>query len=120
MKLLNVMLLSALSACIEAGLVHGRCQTLPSGQSPGHVSNVSITSSGKERSFLVFIPPGYSKDQPTPAILSYHGGVRDAEDQLHLDQLTSPDFNPGSLVIYPQGIQVRSRYKVTQRLQNIY
>ncbi|KAF5718668.1 carbohydrate esterase family 1 [Fusarium globosum] len=105
MKLFNVMLLSALSAWIEAGPVPGRCQALPSGQSPGHVSNVSITSSGKERSFLVFIPPGYSKDQPTPAILSYHGGVRDAEDQLHLDQLTSADFNPGSLVIYPQGIQ---------------
>ncbi|KAJ5669036.1 hypothetical protein N7462_010106 [Penicillium macrosclerotiorum] len=41
---------------------------------------------------------------PTPVIFSYHGGVRTAEDELKLDQLTNPEFNDKAIVVYPQGI----------------
>lgn len=81
---------------------------LPSGQAIGSTSNVSITSTGLERSYLIFIPPEYSSDTKTPVIFSYHGGDRTAEDQLKLDGLTSPEFNTHALVVYPQGINVGS------------
>jgi poly(3-hydroxybutyrate) depolymerase len=79
---------------------------LPSGQALGAVSNVTITSGGVQRSYLIFIPPGYNSFIPTPIIFSYHGGVRNASDQLELDQFTNPYFNTVSLVVYPQGINV--------------
>ncbi|KUJ13908.1 carbohydrate esterase family 1 protein [Mollisia scopiformis] len=87
--------LSAYAGCGKA---------LPKGQSNGGVSNVTITSDGVERYYLVFVPPTYNPFIPTPLILSYHGGVRTALDQLQLDELTNPEFNTVSMVVYPQGI----------------
>lgn len=84
----------------------GCLKGLPKGQTVGSVANVTITSGGLSRFFLVSIPPTYKADVPTPAILSYHGGQRTAESQLQLDQLTNPEFNTDSFVIYPQGINV--------------
>lgn len=81
-------------------------KALPPGQSYGAVSNVTVQSGGQDRSYLVSIPPSYNADILTPVILSYHGGNRDAEDQLKLDELTNLEFNIVSFVIYPQGINV--------------
>jgi poly(3-hydroxybutyrate) depolymerase len=80
---------------------------LPKGQAVSAVSNVTISSGGYERYYLISIPPTYNAFTPTPLILSYHGGVRTALDQLQLDQLTNPYFNTVSMVIYPQGINVQ-------------
>ncbi|OKL60968.1 hypothetical protein UA08_03692 [Talaromyces atroroseus] len=77
---------------------------LPPGQFTGSVSNITIISSGSERSYLVFVPPHYSPCVAKPIIFSYHGGDRTAEDQLKLDQLTNPEFNKNAFVVYPQGI----------------
>jgi poly(3-hydroxybutyrate) depolymerase len=81
-------------------------KSLPSGQVVGTVSNVTISSGGFQRSYLISIPPTYNAYIPTPLILSYHGGVRTALQQLQLDQLTNPEFNTVSMVVYPQGINV--------------
>lgn len=105
--LLKVPLLSTLvGACAVPINLKGCQQPLPSGQSAGKVSNITITSSGQDRSFLLFVPPNYRPDTQTSVILSYHGGNRDAESQLELDELTEPQFNSDSFVIYPQGINV--------------
>lgn len=85
---------------------NGCGKNLPSGQTRGSTSNVTITSSELERSYLIFIPSDYSTRVETPVIFSYHGGDRTAEDQLELDLLTSPEFNTHALVVYPQGINV--------------
>ncbi|TWU77765.1 hypothetical protein ED733_008655 [Metarhizium rileyi] len=79
-------------------------KSLPKGQSAGKVSSINITSSGERRTFLLSLPPKYHPDTPAPVILSYHGNSRDAEYQLGLDRLTSPEFNSAAVVIYPQGI----------------
>jgi poly(3-hydroxybutyrate) depolymerase len=80
---------------------------LPHGQELGATTNVSIISGGLERSYLVFIPPLYNEWALTPVIFSYHGGTKTAEDQLELDLFTSTTFNNNSIVIYPQGVNVR-------------
>ncbi|RFU28501.1 hypothetical protein B7463_g7842, partial [Scytalidium lignicola] len=89
---------------ISIPILAGCGKSLPKGQAIGTVSNVTITSSGIERSYLISIPPSYNAYLPTSIILSYHGGTRTAEDQLKLDQLTNPEFNTEHLVVYPQGI----------------
>jgi len=106
------------AACFQAAASHqntrnigslafaGCGKSLPQGQALETVSNVSISSGGFQRSYLIFIPPKYDEFIPTPLILSYHGGVRNATDQLKLDQLTSSEFNTQSIVVYPQGINV--------------
>lgn len=81
-------------------------KNVPSGQAIGSVSNVSITSGGYQRSYLIYVAPTYNKFVPASVILSYHGGNRNATSQLELDLLTNSEFNTQSFVIYPQGIGV--------------
>jgi poly(3-hydroxybutyrate) depolymerase len=90
------------SACSCSPWNHNSCIFL------GNLPLFSITSGGFTRSYLVFIPPTYNPYVPTPLILSYHGGVRTALSQLELDDLTNPNFNTVSMVVYPQGINVSS------------
>lgn len=86
--------------------LEGCLKSLPSGQEVGKVANITITSGGLSRYYLISIPPTYQTGFPTPAILSYHGGNRTPESQLELDQLTNPNFNTHMFVIYPQGFNV--------------
>ena len=79
---------------------------LPAGEAAGNTYNHTIVSDGVTRSYLVFIPPTYSIWEPHPLIMSYHGGLNTAEDQLKLDLFTSPYINNDSMVVYPQGIDV--------------
>lgn len=98
-------LLSVVTASPCATQTSNGCgKTLPDGQTRGGVTSVNITSNGLERNYLVFVPPTYNKDKPTQLILSYHGGTKTALQQLQLDDLTSPEFNTDSFVIYPQGV----------------
>ncbi|CAK7236096.1 hypothetical protein SCUCBS95973_009490 [Sporothrix curviconia] len=98
-------MLSAASASPCAAKSSDGCgKPLPAGQTRGGVASVNITSGSLERSFLVFVPPTYKPGHPTQVILSYHGGTKTALQQLQLDNLTSPEFNTQSMVVYPQGI----------------
>lgn len=81
-------------------------KSLPPGQSCGGTYNVSIASGDLDRSYLINIPPRYYSGKAAPVILSYHGGTRNATEQLQLDQFTNPEFNDFAITVYPQGINV--------------
>jgi poly(3-hydroxybutyrate) depolymerase len=81
-------------------------------QSVGTVEDHTISVGGTERSYLLFLPQNYAALQTGSAklrslILSFHGGGRDAQRQLQLDHLSDPFFNTKTIVVYPQGINVR-------------
>lgn len=96
-----------LKVALLAGLAEALVTTkLPNAKAVGSVTNVTITSGGLSRYYLISIPSTYNANVATPAILSYHGGTQTAEIQLQLDQLTNPEFNTNSIVIYPQGVDV--------------
>ncbi|RDW61598.1 carbohydrate esterase family 1 protein [Coleophoma crateriformis] len=81
------------------------CQKpLPQGQKLGGIYNLSVLTSGLDRSYLISIPPCYTSRPATPVILSYHGGTRNASYQLELDKFTNPEFNRLAIVVYPQGL----------------
>lgn len=82
-------------------------KSLPRGIAVGQTTNVSIQSSGIKRSFLINIPETYESKVLSPVILSFHGGERNASQQLELDLLFLPEFNTmGAILVYPQGIDV--------------
>ncbi|OZJ02474.1 hypothetical protein BZG36_05137 [Bifiguratus adelaidae] len=85
--------------------ISGRCsKPLPRGQIEGNVYNITITSSGIQRNFLVSVPPCYYTQGAVPLILSFHGGTQTSEQQLQLDQFANPNFNMHTMVAYPQGL----------------
>ncbi|KAG0650389.1 Esterase A [Hyphodiscus hymeniophilus] len=77
---------------------------LPLIQAVGETTNVTILSSGINRTYLICIPPKYDGQTLTPVIFSFHGGSRNASQQQELSQFSNPDFNDFAISIYPQGI----------------
>lgn len=71
-----------------------------------HYTNVSITSLGIDRYYLLTLPPGLDVITPTPVIFSFHGGNRTAEDQYRLSRMSDTSFNDFAIAAYPNGINV--------------
>lgn len=81
-------------------------KAIPSDITIGQPKNISITSSDVHRSYLIVVPPLYTSQPSTPVIFSFHGGHRNASQQLALDQISNPEFNDFAITIYPQGVKV--------------
>lgn len=71
---------------------------------------MTTNSSGGERNYLLHIPNDYHINVAAPLIFSFHGGAKTASDQEELDGLTNSTFNNNSIVVYPQGLHVRTEY----------
>ncbi|KAF7959413.1 hypothetical protein EAE96_001033 [Botrytis aclada] len=80
-------------------------KAIPSDITIGQPKNISITSSDVHRSYLIVVPPLFTSQSSTPVIFSFHGGHRNASQQLALDQMTNPEFNNFAITIYPQGVK---------------
>ena len=102
-KMRAILMFTALAAASPCRPANG-CSTH---HDTNKVTNVSITSNGLDRSYLIWVPNSYKPGTQSSVILSYHGGTKTAEDQLQLDKLTDPFFKTSSIVVYPQGINVR-------------
>lgn len=87
-------------------LVSAAAKTLPQGQSIGATTNVTIQSSGIDRTYLISIPPKFDAGDLTPVIFSFHGGEENATEQQELSQFSNSEFNDFAIAIYPQGINV--------------
>ncbi|KAM3513224.1 hypothetical protein MY11210_003090 [Beauveria gryllotalpidicola] len=73
------------------------------GASPS-TSNIVITSNNQDRSFLLWMSAEYDPKSPASVLLSFHGGGRNATDQLQLDGFTTAGANATPIVAYPQGL----------------
>lgn len=89
-----------------ATLGHAVHKPLPPGQAIGETTNVTIVSSGINRTYLISIPPKYDCETITPVIFSFHGGNRNASQQQELSQFSNPEFNDFAIAVYPLGIGV--------------
>lgn len=94
---------------VRATLTNNGCgRPLPTLLEPGGVANFSINSSAStqppsEREYHVYIPLNYKIDIPTPLIFSFHGRSQNMMEQEYQSGLSRDHFNPGSILVYPQG-----------------
>src|ERR1039458_2964053 len=72
--------------------------------------NVTITSNGIDRWYLLTLPSDFNASSATPVIFSFHGGDENATEQMGLSQMSNPEFNDFAIAIYPQGINVRTSF----------
>ena len=97
---------AVLALPLLATLASAVCKPLPPGQSIGQTTNVTIESSGINRTYLISIPPAFDCEGFTPIIFSFHGANRNASQQQELSQMSNPEFNNFALAVYPLGINV--------------
>jgi len=113
--MLSLSLISLLCPVVLAA--SSGCGTrLPSGLTPGKsTTNVTLSSKsviGKttERQYILHLPSKYkaSNDEALPLVIAFHGQQQPARSMEVISELSNPDFNPNTIVVYPEGMNVQA------------
>ncbi|MEN9810218.1 MAG: hypothetical protein RLZZ488_1785 [Pseudomonadota bacterium] len=86
---------SNLSAC-----VHARAK---SSLGPNFVTR-KISIQNRSREYLLFTPPGYESNQPTPVVIGFHGGETSNVIFARTSRLHNLAEQNNFLVVYPNGV----------------
>lgn len=62
-----------------------------------------ITVDGRERNYLVHVPPPYNSKTPTPVVLVFHGGGTNADVMIRFCGLNKKSDDAGFIAVYPNG-----------------
>jgi len=87
-----------LSSLIAAVLLAADPQPL----GPGDYTR-TLEVSGRERSYLVHVPPKYDPKQPTPVVLAFHGAMTNGPIMALASGLSDKADEAGFIVVYPNG-----------------
>jgi polyhydroxybutyrate depolymerase len=79
-----------------------RAARAPATLSPGDVTRM-LTHDGRERSYIVYVPPTYDPAQPTAVVLVFHGGGGNAENARMMTGFDAVADAEGFIVVYPNG-----------------
>ena len=69
-------------------------------------TNGAIVSSGRPRSYLLYVPPRYDRAKPTPLVISMHGAAEWPAQQMNLSRWNRLAETQGFIVVYPSGSDV--------------
>ena len=64
---------------------------------------ITLTHAGLERTYILHVPSSYDESQPTPLLLSFHGGGGNAENQRRVSGFNELSDENGFIVAYPNG-----------------
>jgi polyhydroxybutyrate depolymerase len=88
-------------ATAEAGAPDPRCAG--KGGPAGRFER-TLTSRGRERSYVLHVPGAYDTTRPAPLVLVFHGYTRDPADAAEISHLDRIAEQRGFLVAFPAGI----------------
>jgi len=66
-------------------------------------SSGSIVSSGRERQYLLHVPPSFDRAKPTPLVISLHAAAMWPAQQMNLSRWNQLADEFGFIVVYPAG-----------------
>lgn len=66
-------------------------------------SSGTIVSSGRERQYLLYVPPSYDPTRPTPLVISMHAAALWPAQQMNLSGWNRLADEFGFIVVYPAG-----------------
>jgi polyhydroxybutyrate depolymerase len=66
-------------------------------------TNGVITASLQGREYLLYVPESHNPTEPTPLVISLHGGGSYPAQQMHLSRWNAVAEEHGFLVVYPSG-----------------
>lgn len=73
------------------------------GQTSNSPTSGEINIDGKRRTYLVHLPPNYSKEKPLPLVLAFHGGGGNAQNMVNMSGFSQKADEENFIVVYPNG-----------------
>lgn len=70
-----------------------------------------VTSEGKERSYLVHVPPSYDPSRPTPVVLALHSAAMNGSLMAKFTGLNEKADRAGFVAVYPNGTGTTSLFR---------
>jgi polyhydroxybutyrate depolymerase len=74
-------------------------------------SNGVFVSSGEEREYSLYVPLSYDANQPTPLVISMHGGAMWPAQQMTMSGWNQLAEQNGFIVVYPAGTRFPRRWE---------
>lgn len=74
-------------------------------------TNGKITSSGEQRKYLLYVPPSYNPENPTPLVISLHGFAQWPANQMETSRWNTLADEHGFIVVYPSGVGFPLRWR---------
>ncbi|MCL4559142.1 MAG: alpha/beta hydrolase-fold protein [Chloroflexi bacterium] len=68
-----------------------------------HRTNGEILSSGRKRTYLLYVPKSYRPDRPTPLVISIHGYAEWPAHQMEISRWNRLAEEKNFIVVYPSG-----------------
>lgn len=69
-----------------------------------------VTVDGRQRSYLIHVPPGYAPEKPAPVVLVFHGLGMNARLMSRLTGMSRKADEAGFIAVYPNGTGVANLY----------
>ena len=89
-------------ACSLFNRAENNATTSPTKSAPND-STQTLVFDGRERTFVVHLPPAIQSSQKFPMVIALHGGGGNAESTATLTGLNDAADNAGFVVVYPNG-----------------
>ena len=81
-------------------------------------TNGSLVSSGEKREYLLYVPDSYDPAKPVPLVINIHGFSQWPANQANVSQWNQVADEEGFIVVYPSGLGVPKRWRVTPSLDD--
>ena len=99
---LAVLILSVIFIPVSMAYAGPGCKDLP-GES-GLFPNETIYSGGYDRSYMLYVPPKYKSNRPTPLVFNIHGWGGTAEGQYGYSNMVKLAEKFKFILVTPQGL----------------
>ena len=76
-------------------------------------TNGALVSSGRRRSYLLYVPRTYNPAVPTPLVISIHGYAEWPAHQMRISRWNDLADRYGFIVVYPSGTRFPLRWRTT-------
>lgn len=86
------------------------CQNPVTGAAQPGISVRRLASGGRQRCYLLHIPPRYDPGQPLPVVFSLHGFASNAEGQARIPKWSQLADRESFIVVYPEGTSFPRRW----------
>ena len=75
-------------------------------------TNGTLVSTGRKRSYLLYVPESYNPATPTPLVISLHGFAEWPAHQMQISRWNDLARQHGFIVVYPCGTEIPLRWRI--------